>query len=53
LLKFYFPKRDINSCTDDYLFGAIPDKMTWFGILIIVGAGIYIALREIKLEQNN
>ena len=36
-----------------YLFGAIPDKMTWFGILIIVGAGIYIALREIKLEQNN
>lgn len=36
-----------------YLFGAIPDKMTWFGILIIVGAGIYIALREIKLEKNN
>ena len=36
-----------------YLFGAIPHKTTWFGILIIVGAGIYIALREIELEQNN
>ena len=36
-----------------YLFGAIPDKITWFGILIIVGAGLYIAIRDIKLEQNN
>ena len=35
-----------------YLFGAIPDKMTWFGISIIVGAGIYIALREIQLEKT-
>ncbi len=36
-----------------YLFGAIPNRVTWFGILIIVGAGLYIAHREIKLEQNN
>ena len=36
-----------------YLFGAVPNKMTWIGIFIITGAGIYIALREIKLEQKN
>ena len=36
-----------------YLFGAIPNKMTWLGISIIVGAGIYIALREIQLEKKS
>ena len=35
-----------------YLFDAIPSKMTWFGILIIVSAGVYVALREIKIEQH-
>ena len=36
-----------------YLFGAIPNKVTWVGIFIVVGAGIYIALREIKLQKNS
>ncbi|MEO1694927.1 MAG: DMT family transporter [Pseudomonadota bacterium] len=28
------------------LFGDLPDVMTWLGILIIIGAGVTIALRE-------
>ncbi|MBT5574998.1 DMT family transporter [Alphaproteobacteria bacterium] len=39
------------TCVGYYLFGAIPNPITWLGILIIVGAGIYIALREIKLGK--
>ncbi len=34
-----------------YLFGEIPDKITWFGILIVVSAGIFIALKEIEFEK--
>ncbi len=33
------------------LFDAFPDEWSWFGILIVVAAGIYIAIREIKIKN--
>ena len=33
-----------------FLFGAFPDKWGWVGIAIVATAGIYIAIREIKLK---
>jgi drug/metabolite transporter (DMT)-like permease len=33
------------------LFDAFPDEWSWFGILVVVAAGVYIAIREIKLTN--
>lgn len=33
-------------------FNYLPDHLTWLGILIICGSGIYISLREIKLSRS-
>lgn len=35
-----------------FIFGEFPDLVKWFGIFIIVGSGIYIFLREQKLEKT-
>jgi len=34
------------------LFDAFPDKWGWFGIAVVVLAGIYIAVREIHLKKG-
>jgi len=34
------------------LFGAIPDQWSWVGIAIVGVAGVYIAVREIKLKEG-
>ena len=34
-----------------FLFDAFPDKWSWFGILIVVVAGVYIAIRETKQKK--
>jgi drug/metabolite transporter (DMT)-like permease len=34
-----------------YLFGALPDTWGWVGIAIVAAAGVYIAIREIKLKE--
>ena len=34
------------------LFGDFPNPLQWFGILIIIGSGIYIFLRERRLENE-
>ena len=34
-----------------FLFGALPDQMGWVGISIVIGAGVYIALREAKITR--
>ncbi len=34
------------------LFGEFPDLTKWFGILIIIGSGVYIFMREQKLEKD-
>lgn len=33
-------------------FDYLPDYLTWLGIVIICGSGIYISLREIKLSRR-
>lgn len=33
-------------------FDYLPDQLTWLGILIICGSGLYISLREIQLNRN-
>ena len=35
------------------LFGDFPDAITWLGIAIIVGSGMYVFHREAKLARNN
>ena len=35
------------------VFGDFPDLLTWFGVSIIVGSGIYIFHRESKLGHNS
>ena len=35
-----------------YLFGAFPDTWGWVGIAIVAAAGVYIAIREIKLKEG-
>ena len=34
------------------LFNDFPDLLTWLGVLIIVGSGIYVFHRESRLAQN-
>tara|TARA_B100000315_G_C14567553_1_gene583757 strand:- start:1307 stop:2173 length:867 start_codon:yes stop_codon:yes gene_type:complete len=34
------------------LFGALPDQWSWVGIAIVAVAGVYIAIREIKIEES-
>lgn len=34
------------------IFGAIPDQWSWVGIAIVAVAGVYIAVREIKLKES-
>ena len=31
-----------------FIFGNFPDALTWVGALIIIGSGLYIAMRERK-----
>lgn len=35
------------------LFGVLPDSLTWFGISLIVGAGVYIAVREQVISNRS
>jgi len=34
------------------LFGALPDQWSWLGIAIVAAAGVYIAIREIKIKET-
>ena len=34
------------------MFNAFPDRWSWTGILIVVTAGVYIAIREINLKKD-
>lgn len=34
------------------IFGTLPDLLTWVGITMIVGAGVYIAVREKQLAAQ-
>lgn len=35
-----------------YVFGDIPDALTWMGIALIVGSGLFVFLRERHLERR-
>ena len=35
------------------MFGDFPATLTWVGIAIVVASGIYIAVREGRLRENN
>jgi S-adenosylmethionine uptake transporter len=35
------------------VFGTFPDVLTWAGIVMIVGAGVFIAMRESRLAESN
>jgi drug/metabolite transporter (DMT)-like permease len=35
------------------IFGDFPDAVTWFGILIVVASGVYVALRERAKTQQS
>lgn len=35
-----------------YYFGTFPDTLTWFGIVLIIAAGLFIALRERFISQK-
>jgi hypothetical protein len=34
------------------LFETLPDQWGWVGIAIVASAGVYIAIREIKLKES-
>ncbi|MAV87682.1 MAG: hypothetical protein CMM67_05480 [Rhodospirillaceae bacterium] len=34
-----------------FLFGALPDQWGWVGISVVIGAGLYIAIREAKINN--
>jgi len=34
------------------VFGDFPDPLTWLGIAIVIGAGVYISLRERKQQEG-
>ena len=35
-----------------FVFGDLPDAVTWLGIAIVVASGIYISLRESRVRRD-
>lgn len=51
LAPFYYSEMIMSATLGYLVFGDFPDAWTWAGIAIIVASGVYIALRERKVQR--
>lgn len=52
LAPFYYSEMIMSATLGYLVFGDFPDAWTWAGIAIIVASGVYIALRERKVQRQ-